>query len=116
MRKLAAPIVAHLAGDLHLPQFPGAIQCVSYLLQDETTLAYSNQQGFTQGRLYRFQGPWTIGKQGPFRPNFFFATSTTVAYRNFQSPLEIEASALSSQPAPTRITSSNGRPANANHF
>jgi len=55
MRKLAARIVAHLAGDLHLPQFPGAIQCVSYLLQDETTLAYSDQQGLTQGRLYRFK-------------------------------------------------------------
>ena len=47
MRKLAARIVAHLAGDLHLPRFPGAIQCISYLLQDETTLAYSDQQGLT---------------------------------------------------------------------
>ena len=47
MRKLVARIVAHLAGNLHLPQFPGAIQCVSYLLQDETTLAYSDQQGLT---------------------------------------------------------------------
>ena len=71
MRKLAARIVAHLAGDLHLPQFPGAIRCVSYLLQDETTVAYSDQRGLTQRRLYRFQGPWTIGKQGPFRPIFF---------------------------------------------
>ena len=35
---------------------PGAIQCVSYLLQDETTLTYNDQQGLTQGRLYRFQG------------------------------------------------------------
>ena len=54
MRKLAARIVAHLAGDLHLPQFPGAIQCVSYLLQDETTVAYRLPLG-------------AIGKQGPFR-------------------------------------------------
>jgi hypothetical protein len=47
MRKLAARIVAHLAGDLHLTQFPGAIRCISYLLQDEATLAYSDQQGLT---------------------------------------------------------------------
>ncbi|CAL4911499.1 unnamed protein product [Urochloa decumbens] len=38
IRELAARIVAELAQDIHLAQFPGAIQCVSSLLQVETTL------------------------------------------------------------------------------
>ncbi|KAJ1274944.1 hypothetical protein BS78_05G098000 [Paspalum vaginatum] len=32
MRKLAARIVAHLAGDIHLAQIPGAVRCTSSLL------------------------------------------------------------------------------------
>ncbi|KAL6868246.1 hypothetical protein ACP4OV_015091 [Aristida adscensionis] len=47
MRKHAAHIVAHLASDIHLARFPGAIQCIASLLQDETTRTYwnSNQLG-----------------------------------------------------------------------
>ncbi|TKV99806.1 hypothetical protein SEVIR_8G068000v4 [Setaria viridis] len=39
MRECAAGIVAHLAGDIHIGQFPGALRCISSLLQlqDETT-------------------------------------------------------------------------------
>ncbi|CAL4994490.1 unnamed protein product [Urochloa decumbens] len=37
MRELAGHVLAHLTGDIHLAHFPGAIQCISSLLQDETT-------------------------------------------------------------------------------
>nr|CAB3489419.1 unnamed protein product [Digitaria exilis] len=40
MRELAARIVAHLAGDLHLSQFPGAIDSISSLLDEGTIDAY----------------------------------------------------------------------------
>ncbi|CAN6374592.1 unnamed protein product [Urochloa humidicola] len=52
MRECAAGIVAHLAGDIHLPQFPGALRCISSLLQDQTTLTYwdSDQQDGTDKR------------------------------------------------------------------
>ncbi|XBI72857.1 hypothetical protein VPH35_066722 [Triticum aestivum] len=44
IRELAARIVAYLAGDIHLTQYPGAIQCISSLL--DTSLPYwNNQQG-----------------------------------------------------------------------
>ncbi|CAN6374591.1 unnamed protein product [Urochloa humidicola] len=47
MRECAAGIVAHLAGDIHLPQFPGALRCISSLLQDQITSTYwdSDQVG-----------------------------------------------------------------------
>ncbi|CAL4989110.1 unnamed protein product [Urochloa decumbens] len=46
MRECAAGIVAHLGGDIHLHQFPGALRCISSLLQDQTTSTYwdSDQQ------------------------------------------------------------------------
>ncbi|RLM69745.1 hypothetical protein C2845_PM17G04130 [Panicum miliaceum] len=37
IRGLAARILAEIAGDIHLAQFPGAILCVSSLLEEETT-------------------------------------------------------------------------------
>ncbi|CAL5093526.1 unnamed protein product [Urochloa decumbens] len=38
MREAAARILAHLAPDIHLAQFPGAMECISFLLlQEETT-------------------------------------------------------------------------------
>ncbi|VAH22957.1 unnamed protein product [Triticum turgidum subsp. durum] len=44
LREVVARIVAYLAGDIHLSQFPGAIHCISSLL--DTTLPYwNNQQG-----------------------------------------------------------------------
>ncbi|KAF7050133.1 hypothetical protein CFC21_058542 [Triticum aestivum] len=44
LREVVARIVAYLAGDIHLSQFPGAIRCISSLL--DTTLPYwNNQQG-----------------------------------------------------------------------
>ncbi|XP_020194672.1 uncharacterized protein [Aegilops tauschii subsp. strangulata] len=44
IRELAARIIAYLAGDIHLTQFPGAIRCISSVL--DTTLPYwNNQQG-----------------------------------------------------------------------
>ncbi|KAF6997600.1 hypothetical protein CFC21_013807 [Triticum aestivum] len=44
LREVVARIVAYLAGDIHLSQFPGAIHCISLLL--DTTLPYwNNQQG-----------------------------------------------------------------------
>ncbi|CAL4994501.1 unnamed protein product [Urochloa decumbens] len=39
-REAAARVVADLAGELHLAQFPGSLQCVASLLQDEATAAY----------------------------------------------------------------------------
>ncbi|CAN6357699.1 unnamed protein product [Urochloa humidicola] len=42
IRELAARIVAELAQDIHLAQFPGAIHCVSSLLQVETILTSGN--------------------------------------------------------------------------
>ncbi|XP_048551316.1 uncharacterized protein LOC125530940 [Triticum urartu] len=44
LREVVASIVAYLAGDIHLSQFPGAIHCISSLF--DTTLPYwNNQQG-----------------------------------------------------------------------
>lgn len=47
IRELAARIVAYLSGDIHLTQYPGAIRCISSLL--DTSLPYwNNQQGHNQ--------------------------------------------------------------------
>ncbi|RLM58336.1 uncharacterized protein C2845_PM18G02770 [Panicum miliaceum] len=43
IRELAATIVADLAGDIDLAQYPGAIRCMSSLLQEETTQTYWNR-------------------------------------------------------------------------
>ncbi|XP_048552345.1 uncharacterized protein LOC125532257 [Triticum urartu] len=44
LREVVARIIAYLAGDIHLSQFPGATYCISSLL--DTTLPYwNNQQG-----------------------------------------------------------------------
>ncbi|CAL4985327.1 unnamed protein product [Urochloa decumbens] len=49
MRGLAAHVLAHLAGNIGLAQFPGALRCISSsLLQEETTTCWSSnsqQQG-----------------------------------------------------------------------
>jgi hypothetical protein len=46
LREVVSRIVAYLAGDIHLSQFPGAIQCISSLL--DTALPYwKNQQGLS---------------------------------------------------------------------
>ncbi|CAL4994489.1 unnamed protein product [Urochloa decumbens] len=49
MRGLAAHVLAHLAGNISLAQFPGALRCISSsLLQEETTTCWSStsqQQG-----------------------------------------------------------------------
>ncbi|RLM69000.1 hypothetical protein C2845_PM17G04170 [Panicum miliaceum] len=43
IRELAATILADLAGDIDLAQYPRAIRCISCLLQEETTQTYWNR-------------------------------------------------------------------------
>ncbi|CAO2140713.1 unnamed protein product [Urochloa humidicola] len=62
MRECAAGIVAHLAGEIHLHQFPGALLCISSLLQDQTTSTYwdSDQQVGDDGSKKRRARPWLV--------------------------------------------------------
>lgn len=53
IRELAATIMAHLAGDIDLAQYPGAVHCISSLLQEETTKIYWNSNQVTR----RLQSP-----------------------------------------------------------
>ncbi|XP_004962948.1 uncharacterized protein LOC101776182 [Setaria italica] len=62
MREAAARVVAHLAGDIHLAQFPGAMECISSLLQEETTLLLTNKQD--KGGSSRGGGPNQLILQG----------------------------------------------------
>ncbi|CAO2143567.1 unnamed protein product [Urochloa humidicola] len=87
MRECAASILSHLAGDIHLPQFPGALRCISSLLQDQTTSTYwgSDQQDGSNKRGWKWDDPWFI-------PNFTkyiwkaleVTTSTDWDWNNYQ--------------------------------
>ncbi|CAL4994479.1 unnamed protein product [Urochloa decumbens] len=55
IREFAARVLAEIASDIHLVQFPGAIQCISSLLEDEIiTKTCSNGQQ-EQQRIKRYE-------------------------------------------------------------
>jgi len=54
IRELTARILAEIAGDIHLAKFPGAIQCISSLLEDETTQTCIN--GWREHRRISIRG------------------------------------------------------------
>ncbi|XP_040247398.2 uncharacterized protein [Aegilops tauschii subsp. strangulata] len=63
LREVVARIVAYLAGDIHLTQFPGATQCISSLL-DISLPYWNNQQGPDHHSTFRMSGKGTGGAKG----------------------------------------------------
>ncbi|CAO2152747.1 unnamed protein product [Urochloa humidicola] len=63
MRGLAAHILAHLAGDIHLAQFPGALRCISSSLLQEENKTCWNGTSQQQGRHHHQQSKLPPQKQ-----------------------------------------------------
>ncbi|PNT63999.1 hypothetical protein BRADI_4g23330v3 [Brachypodium distachyon] len=71
IRELAARIIAYLASDIHLTQFPGSVRCISSLL-DTTALPYwSNKQRQHQSKMQQVphdHSPQSKSEKGSKQP------------------------------------------------